>query len=221
MKKLIPLLLLAQMLWLIPGRLSAQADPASQEFGITTGGLTNFPADKNYLKKNMSMLYVAPYIRVGKHEFSAGVIYPLTVHGLYFNDENINPRVGVTAGYKFYLFNIYGAENMFIHYMFQYIRFNGNYDTYGNNGQVFHWTETDMYINNVIGVGYNLFFDPGRRFGLYYTLDYVISQTGYKLGTPAYSDDSWTTRYVWNNLSTHIGLVFKICPLAGKKGEVK
>jgi hypothetical protein len=65
----------------------------------------------------------------------------------------------------------------------------------------------------VIGLGYNLFFDINRRFGLYYTLDYVISQTGYKLDAPSYTDNTWTTRYIWNNLSTHVGLSFKITSL--------
>ena len=76
-----------------------------------------------------------------------------------------------------------------------------------------------MYINNVIGLGYNLYFDTEGRFGLYYTLDYLISQTGYKLAGPGSNTNSWTTQYVWNNLSTHIGLIFKLTSL--KKKEEK
>ncbi|MCX6252692.1 MAG: hypothetical protein NTX61_18310 [Bacteroidetes bacterium] len=54
----------------------------------------------------------------------------------------------------------------------------------------------------LIGLGYNLFLDTDERFGFYYTLDYIISQSGYKTGTPDFKNNSWTTQYVWNNLST-------------------
>jgi hypothetical protein len=78
-----------------------------------------------------------------------------------------------------------------------------------------------MYINNVIGLGYNLFFDMDERFGLYYILDYVISQAGYRVGTPDANDDSWTTQYIWNNLSTHFGLSFKVTSIKKKKENEK
>jgi hypothetical protein len=64
-----------------------------------------------------------------------------------------------------------------------------------------------------------LFFDINRRFGLYYTLDYVISQAGYKLRTDAFNGNSWQTQYIWNNLSTNFGLIFKITSL--KKNDKK
>jgi len=90
---------------------------------------------------------------------------------------------------------------------------------YDSSTQPYNWNEKDMYINNVIGLGYNLYFDTEGRFGLYYTLDYVISQTGYKLSSAGYNNNSWSTNYIWNNLSTHIGLVFKLTSL--KKKEKK
>jgi hypothetical protein len=96
----------------------------------------------------------------------------------------------------------------------------GYYDIYYSwSNQPYHWTETDIYINNVIGLGYNLFLDTQERFGFYYTLDYVISQAGYKLGTPGFNDNSWATQYIWNNLSTSFGFIFKLTPL--KKKEKK
>jgi len=180
MKRLIAILLTAQFMLIVSHKLYSQANSDMQEFGIAAGSFSNFPANQNYLKEYITVLYVAPYIRTGKHEFSAGIVYPLKTHNLFFSDYNINPRPGATAGYKFYIFNVYGRENLFVHYSFQYLRFTGNYDITSNN-QSYHWTETDTYINNVIGLGYNLFFDTDGRFGFYYTLDYVISQTGYKL----------------------------------------
>jgi hypothetical protein len=68
----------------------------------------------------------------------------------------------------------------------------------------------------VIGLGYNLFFDTGGRFGLYYTLDYVISQTGYKLGTPGIKNTSWNVQYLWDHLSTNFGFIFKLTSLKKK-----
>ena len=134
--------------------------------------------------------------------------------GLFFTDHKLNSCSGAIAGYKFYLFNPYGRENLFIHYSFQYLRYKGNYDTYYNvSNQRYHWKETDTYINNVIGVGYNLFFDMDERFGFFYTLDYVISQNGYKLDADGLSSDNWTMHYVWNNLSTHVGFSFKFTGL--------
>ena len=220
MKRLISIFLIIQIVSSLSDKLFSQSNADMQEFGITTGALTNFPANKDYLTKNMSIFYAAPYIRTGKHEFSAGFLYPLKVDGLYFNDNKINPRLGAMAGYKFYVFNVYGRENLFVHYTFQYLKFKGDYDVYhSGNNQPDHFTETDMYINNVIGLGYNIFLDMNGRFGFYYTLDYVISQTGYRLGTTGYSNNAWTTQYIWNNLSTNVGFIFKLTSL--KKKEKK
>ena len=112
------------------------------------------------------------------------------------------------------------GENLFVHCNFQYLRFAGYWDKYyiGNN-QTYRLTETDTYINNLIGLGYNLFFDTNERFGFYYTLDYVISQTGYKLGSPGFNDNSWTTQYIWNNLSTNFGFIFKLTSLKKKENK--
>ncbi len=204
--------------------LFSQSDQEMKEFGITAGGFTNFPANKDYLKKYMSAIYVAPYIRTGKHEFSAGIVYPLKTDALFYNgtypEEKLNSCVGAIAGYKFYVFDVYGRENLVIHYAFEYLRFKG--DRYPQVATLFNsFTENDMYINNVIGLGYNLFFDTEGRFGLYYTLDYVISQAGYHTSGmyPGISNPYWNTKYIWNNLSTHIGLSFKITSL--KKKVVK
>lgn len=84
-----------------------------------------------------------------------------------------------------------------------------------------HWDETDMYINNVIGLDYNLFFDSDARFGLFYTLDYVISQTSYKTGAPNTNNKTWTPQFAWNNLSTNIGLLFKLASLNKKTKQGK
>jgi hypothetical protein len=220
MKRSIAILLAAQFMLLISAKLFAQSSSGMQEFGITTGAFTNFPANQYYLKEDISVFYIAPYIRTGKHEFSVGIDYPLTTHGLFFNNSNINPCAGFVAGYKFYIFDVFGRENLFVHYSFQYLRFRGSYDTYYSfSNQPYHFTETDTYINNVIGLGYNLFLDMNERFGFYYTLDYVISQPGYKLGTPGFNDNTWATRYVFNNVSTSVGFSFKLTPL--KKKEKK
>jgi len=217
MKRFITILLAMQLMVIIPYKLSSQSNVGMKEFGLTAGGFTNFPANQDYLKKDMNVIYLAPYVRTGKHEFSAGILYPLQTHALYFSDDNISPRIGAMAGYKFYVFNVYGRENLFVHYSFQYLRFNGNYDRYyGNSNEAYQWDETDIYINNVIGLGYNLFFDMNGRFGLYYTLDYVISQAGYQLVSPGYNTGSWFTSYIWNNLSTNIGLSFKLTSLNKK-----
>lgn len=217
MKRSVAFLTSAVFILAASPRLFSQSDPVKQDFGITAGGFTNFPANKNYLTDNMSSVYVAPYIQVGKHEFSAGLVCPLTTSALYFSDNSIYPSLGAIAGYKFYVFNAYYRENLFIHYSFQYLRFKAGYDISSASGiPSDRWTETDMYINNVIGLGYNLYFDTQERFGLYYTLDYVISQTGYKLSGPGSNSGSWITTYSWNNISTHLGLIFKITPLKKK-----
>jgi hypothetical protein len=220
MKKYVVILFITQFMFFNSHTLYSQSTADMQEFGITAGAFTNFPANQNYLKENITMIYIAPYLRTGRHEFNAGIGYPLKTQGLYFNDNNINPRLGAVAGYKFYIFNVYGRENLFVHYSFQYLRFSGDYDIkYSWSNQPYHWTETDNYINNVIGLGYNLFLDTKGRFGFYYTLDYVISQAGYKLSSPGFKADPWATQYFWNNLSTNFGFIFKLTSLkkAGKK----
>ena len=219
MKRVIVLLFTVQFMFILSHKLYSQSNSDMQELGITTGGFTNFPANQDYLTKSMSAFYIAPYVRMGQHEFSAGFLFPLQTEPLFINEDNIAPRLGAIAGYKFYVFNVYGRENLFIHYSFQYIRFSGSYDSYSGGSQYDPWTEKDMYINNVIGLGYNLFFDYNARFGLYYTLDYVISQAGYKVGSQHYSENSWATGYIWNNLSTHVGLIFKLTSLKKKDNK--
>ncbi|MEI7724935.1 MAG: hypothetical protein WCK09_07505 [Bacteroidota bacterium] len=212
MKKYLAVLLTIQFLCITTHKLFSQSSEINKEFGITTGALTNFPANANYLKDNITVFYLAPYVRTGKHEFCAGITYSLSAKGLVFPYETINPRPGATAGYKFYVFDVYGRENLFIHYSFQYLRFS---ETYWST-QSFSQTETDMYINNVIGLGYSLFFDSNERFGFFYTLDYVISQAGYKLNSRGSDNHLWTTQYVWNNISTNFGFTFKLTSLKKK-----
>ncbi len=198
--------------------LYAQTDPVTSELGINAGGFTNFQANKNYLKDDMGVFYVAPYVRAGRHEFSAGILFPLGVPALDLTDEIIHPRPGFLAGYTFYIFPPQGRENLFIHYAFQYLRYRGEYNIQQGMGPNFNVTEKDMYINNVIGLGYHLFFDRNERFGFYYTLDYVISQRSYTLILPEFitfhpNAGTWTTRFAWNNLSTHVGFSFKLTSL--------
>lgn len=220
MKRFYAILLTLPFILILSHKLCSQSYPDIQELGVTAGAFTNFPANQNYLKENIGVFYVAPYVRTGKHEFSVGLVCPLKTHALYFSDNQVNPRIGAVAGYKFYLFDMYGRENMFIHYSFQYLRFKGVYDNYfsGSNQSV-QMTEINTYINNIFGLGYNLFFDTNERFGFFYTLDYVISQTGYKIGTPNSSQESWATQYVWNNICTNVGFSFKLTSL--KKKEKK
>lgn len=220
MKRFVAILLTAQFMLMIPQKLNSQSNSDMKEFGISAGTFTNFPCNQDYLKDAMTVFYLAPYVRTGKHEFSAGLVYPLTTSALFFTDNSIYPSLGATAGYKFYIFNVYGRENLFVHYSFQYLRFKGSYDTYYSwSNNPYKWDETDIYINNVIGLGYNIFFDVNGRFGFYYILDYVISQTGYQFYVQDYKKDSWVAQYVWNNLSTNLGFIFKITSL--KKKEKK
>ncbi len=194
------------------GNIYAQA-PA--EFGLTTGGFTNFPANQDYLKRNIKALYIAPYVRTGNHEFSAGISVPLRAHSLWYDNEYINPSIGARASYKFYFFKLDERENLFIHYTFQYLRLAVDFENELGD-EIYKIHETDSYINNTIGIGYNLYFDSKKRFSLYYTLDYIISQAGYRLGQ-AGNNDLWTMHYIWNNLSTHVGLSFKLVSLDKKE----
>jgi hypothetical protein len=217
MKSHILISLTVSLLILSSVSLFSQSNSDMQEFGITTGTFSNFPATQDYLKKSLTVFYAAPYIRTGKHEFSLGLVYPLANPGLAFSDNKLDPRPGAIAGYKFYIFNVWGRENLFVHYAFQYLRFKGDVTVaQGSPEQTSSWIETDMYINNVVGLGYNIFFDTQGRFGFYYTLDYVVSQTSYKLGAQGYTSDAWATNFVWNNLSTNLGFIFRITSLKKK-----
>jgi len=217
MKRVISQFLIVFSVFAITFNLQGQSQKIESEFGVTLGGFTNFPANKNYLKEDISAFYLAPYLRAGKHEFSGGIVLPLQTKSLYLTDSKIQPRLGFVAGYKYYIFNIYGRENLFIHYSFQYLRFKESYEThYIWSYEPSQSTETNMYINNVIGVGYNLFFDNDERFGFFYNLDYVISQSGYKLGVPGPNHYDWKTHFSWNHLSTSVGFSFKIAPLKKK-----
>ena len=206
---------------MITEKMFSQSNADMREFGISFGSFTNFPANQNYLKKDISVIYLTPYVRLGKSEISAGVLYPIPAKGLFFSDNNLDSRLGGTASYKFYIFNVYGRENLFVHYAFQYIKFVGNVDGYySGSTEMYHMTETDTYINNVIGLGYNVFFDMNGRFGFFYTLDYVIYNTNYKVtNNTVPMDPASSTQNVWNNLSTNIGFLIKITSLKRKAGK--
>jgi hypothetical protein len=220
MKKCIFFISAIPLFFIASDKLFSQTGSGLPEFGLTAGAFSNFPANQNYLKDNISVFYLAPYIRVGRHEFSAGLDFPLGTPALNFSDSYIDPRPGAIARYKFYIFDVTGRENLFIHYTFQYLRFKGNFPNLDMGiNEPDHWTETDTYINNVIGLGYNLFLDSKERFGFFYTLDYVISQTGYKLNTPGSTNNTWTAQYIWNNLSTHLGFSFRLTSIKKKAKE--
>lgn len=191
----------------LPAELFSQSEITYKELGINVGGFTNFPANQDYLTNYMSAVYVAPYIRIGRHEIMAGINCPMPADGLYNTGLRLDPRPGVVAGYKLYLFNPFGRENMFIHYSFQYLNLKG-----GENETY----EKDRYFNNTIGLGYHLFFDSGARFGLFYILDYVISRTGYNRFNNNSAAFEWTNEWAWNHLSTHIGLSFKLAEFRTK-----
>ena len=216
MKTSVAILFTVCLLFAATDQLFAQADPMKQDFGISAGGFSNFPANQHYMTELKSVIYVSPYIQIGRHEFSLGFAYPVAIHGLFFSDDIINPSPGFTAGYKFYVFNPYFRENMFIHYSFEYLRYKTVYNKVLTGDVSRPYTETDMYFNNVIGLGYNVYFDSDGRFGLYYILDYLISQNSYKLNGDIPNSGSWMTNYIWNNLSTHIGLTFKLTSLRKK-----
>ncbi len=202
-----------------PAELYPQDEPVAKEFGLTTGGFTNFPLTKDYLDDNMGAFYLAPYLRAGRHEFSAGLVIPLATNGLFFNEDKFSPRPGAIASYKFYIFNALARENLFIHYAFQYLGYKGSYNMPYFSPEPVPWTETDIYFNNVIGLGYNLFFDVNERFGFYYILDYVVSQNGYKLENQQLTDPSWVMNTVWNNLSSQVGFSFKLTSLGKGKNK--
>lgn len=210
MKKLVAVLLISIFTLACQGELFSQAEPVAKEFGLTAGGFTNFPLTKDYLDNNIGAFYLAPYLRAGRHEVSLGIAVPLATSATFFMEEQIGPRPGFIAGYKFYVFNPLGRENLFVHYTFQYLRFKGTYEKQLFTDAPEPWNERDVYFNSVIGLGYNLFFDVNERFGFYYILDYVISKNGYKLENQGQTDQSWVMKTVWNNLSSQVGFSFKL-----------
>jgi hypothetical protein len=193
----------------ISSGLFSQSTALNREFGLTVGGFTNFPCNKHYLDDNIKVISLAPYIIVGKHEFYAGIIYPLRAYGL-FNGIKLNSRPGALAGYKFYIFNKAGRENMYVNYSFQFLRFKGPYNT----GPIpYTFIEKDYYMNNVFSLGYMVYFDSQQRFGMYYSLGYVISQGGYVEYTKIINPTThipWSTEFILNNINTNVGFSFKL-----------
>jgi hypothetical protein len=209
MKNKIRFSLLAVILLIISISSFSQSTSLTREFGLTVGGFTNFPTNQHYIDDNIKVLSLAPYITVGKHQFYAGILYPLRANGLY-SDKKIYSRPGATAGYTFYVFNKAGRENMYVNYSFQYFKFTGNFDA---GPSPYTFIEKDIYINNVFSLGYVVYFDTQQRFGMYYSLGYVISQRGYQehpntvdLKNPS----AWWTEFSWNHFNTNFGFSFKL-----------
>jgi hypothetical protein len=198
------------MLLLISFSSFSQSAGLTREVGLSVGGFTNFPCNQHYLDDNIKVISLAPYVTIGKHEFSVGILYPLPANGL-FSAVKINGWPGATAGYKFYIFNKAGRENMYVNYTFQYLRFSGPFDVYSELGSFpYKFTEKNTYINNVFSLGYVVYFDTHQRFGMYYSLGYVISQGGYQEYLGHTTNFPWTTRFSWNHLNTCLGFSFKL-----------
>ncbi|HNY02541.1 MAG TPA: hypothetical protein PKG48_08140 [Bacteroidales bacterium] len=211
--------LAAILLWSgSPGSLFSQSAPGDMnEIGILAGGFTNFPANRHYLEEDINFVYAAPYLRTGHHEFSAGLLYPLPAKGLYLANDRLSSRPGFVGSYKFTVFDVYARENLFLHYAFEYVTFSGKAAVVQpGTGLTETKTEKDRYFNHAIGLGYSLFFDRDGRFGLYYLLDYVISQTRYSVDAPSLPEGLKSSRTFWDHVGTQIGLSFKIVPLKKK-----
>lgn len=204
MKKLILVSLIAVSLLLITTNSFSQSTSLTREFGLTVGGFTNFPANQHFLDDNIKVISLAPYVTVGKHQFYAGILYPLNANGLY-SGAKLNSRPGATAGYTYYIFNKAGRENMYVNYSFQYLRFKGPFVTPFD----LELNEKNTYINNVFSLGYVVYFDSQQRFGMYYSLGYVISQGGYQEYLTE-NNYHWTTRFAWNHINTNVGFSFKL-----------
>jgi hypothetical protein len=205
-------LLLPFFLWVIllnPITIFSQSAGLTREVGLTVGAFTNFPMNQNYLKDNIKGLpSLTPYVRVGRHEFFAGLILP-SYTSIY--DLHLNPCLSATAGYRYYVFNPAGRENLYINYSFQYLWFKKNYDAYAYPSAVpYHVHLTEAYINNILSLGYVVFLDRNQRFGFYYSLGYIISQIGDKSVWEGQSSSVWYTHYIWNRLSTQVGFSFKL-----------
>jgi len=209
MKKHVLLFALAAIMLLGSINLYSQTNGLKREVGLVVGGFSNFALNKNYLKDNIKGLpYVAPYVRVGKHEFYGGLLWPFYET---LSDHYLNSRLSAIAGYKYYVFNPSGRENLFVNYSFQYLGFKGGYDNYPPAGiPSIHSTRTQFYINNIFSLGYVLFLDPNNRFGFYYTLGYIIARESNKDESPFLIPSSFSSRYLWNRLSTNIGFSFKL-----------
>jgi hypothetical protein len=205
MKKSILLFLTAILIFSVTSNLFSQSSDLHREFGLTTGAFTNFPCNKDYLNDNIKVINLAPYMRLGKHEIYAGAVYALKAKGI-FSASNLNSHSGAFAGYKFYIFNPAGRENMYVNYAFQFLSFKGFDIPNLPDGRTI---EKNDYINNVFSLGYVVYFDTQQRFGLYYTLGYVISLGRYQNFASAFKN-SWSTEYILNNLSTNVGLSFKL-----------
>jgi len=209
MKKSILLFLTAILIFSVTSNSFSQSEGLTREFGLTAGAFTNFPCNKDYLNNNIKIFHLAPYVRIGRHEFYAGIVYPLNAKGLYSN-ENLDSRPGAFGGYKFYVFNPAGRENMYVNYAFQYLRFKGLWD---NNPNPDNIVERNYYINNVFSLGYVVYFDTQQRFGMYYSLGYVISEGGYQTYASTIKTNPqrlWLTKFSWNHINTNVGLSFKL-----------
>jgi hypothetical protein len=178
--------------------LFSQKDPLRKQFGISVGAFINPTFD---LEKTGGA-YVAFYRRIEKHEFSLGLIYPSHTQGRLSNDD-IKPTFGALAAYKCYLLDPVRRENLFVYYSLHVLRYCGSYYYYTGSGGIHHAGETDTYINNIAGVGFNVFMDKEQRFSFYYSIGYVISY---------WMTEEDQSGFVLNALNSNAGFSFKLAP---------
>jgi hypothetical protein len=174
-------------------KLLSQSETGNLKLGIRSGASTCIngynPSDDNIMA-----FYFTSYLRIKKHEFNLGMVYPVTTYGGM--DGVLNSNIDPVVGYKYYFLKFPKWVNPFIHYEFQYLRYSGVVD----DGSKEHnqYTETDNLFYNIIGFGFNGFFYKNQNFGFSWSLGFIIPVKKFYAGYQ---------NYLNSNLSFYFTLV--------------
>jgi hypothetical protein len=180
--------------------LFSQSDTVRKQLGINTGIFFNYSFTENI---TIGGAYLDLYKRIGKHEYYGGLIYQSKPKGELTEGE-LKPRFGIIAGYKFYFYKFPHRENIFLHYTFQYLSFIGRYPKYSHGSYIGDYTQNDDFINNIIGLGFTVFFNKKQRFGFYYSFGYIISK-------------HIAGGFNWSFINSNFGFNFKLTNLKTRK----
>jgi hypothetical protein len=172
---------------------------------------------------------LAAYMRIDRHELSIGLLYPFVVPYVRSYDEYGDIfKIGASASYKFYLFSIRHAANLFLQYEFQYVYFSGT--TYwSSHTEPFEASTVNQFFRSTFSVGFTCFFNKSHRSffsvagGYMIPCEYLKTETGRE----GYNYTEWNRFGAGDHMENYINLSlnvgFKLSPLKKKSdsGVVK
>lgn len=152
--------------------------------------------------------YIAPSLKLGKHEIYIGGLINEQEWGIKFK-----PSLGGLLGYKFYIDKNANPIQFFLNYCMIIQRYLIYDDYWSYNSEIF--TIKQRFYNNVVGYGLNFYLNKKRNFYFYQTTGYSImleKDKDYLNSNYDHKDH----QFYWSQLMFTVGMTCKLTSFKNK-----